>query len=92
MAKRTWFSLPPRKNDHEDSDDELEDGEPPMTEEKDLERALQLSREEEEAKWVVLWEAMEVSQSATAAPPPPPQEGDETLPPPQPTAGVWRSP
>jgi hypothetical protein len=34
-----------------------------MTEEKKLERTLQLSREEEKAKWVGLWEAIEVSQS-----------------------------
>jgi hypothetical protein len=75
----------------EDNDGDLEDGEPRMTEEEELERALQLSMEEEEAKWVGLRdrEAIEVSQAAAAEPPHPPQEGDETLPPPPPTAGVW---
>jgi hypothetical protein len=46
----------------EDSDGELEDGEPPMTEEEEeLAHVLQLSREEEKVKWVGLREAMEVS-------------------------------
>jgi hypothetical protein len=45
----------------EDSNEELEDGEPPMTEEEELVCMLQLSGEEEDAKWVGLQEAMEVS-------------------------------
>jgi hypothetical protein len=61
-----------------------------MMEEEELERALQLSREEEEAKWVGLRQAMEVSQVVAAAPPPPPEE--EILPPPPPLAGIWPPP
>jgi hypothetical protein len=60
-----------------------------MMEEEELERALQLSGEEE-AKWIGLQETIEVSQAATAAPLPPQQE--EILPPPSPLASVWPPP
>jgi hypothetical protein len=63
MELLSWVSAirPDSVAPPEDSDRELKDGEPPMMEEEEFERVFQLSREEEEAKWVGLREATEVS-------------------------------